>query len=153
MSTFMIDCPFWQATRLLHTPRRDYMRRFNYLIAAIVAAIFTLGMLTNAAVTATPQRNATVVTLASAPTTLRVTSRPAVAIKTVRTLANGQTVQTFAYGTEPDQVGDVYYDTDWAAGSHPAIVVIHGGWWHNAQRANAASISQKWLDAGFVVFN
>lgn len=74
-------------------------------------------------------------------------------VRTIKALSTGQTIQTFKYGTDPDHIGDVYYDTDWTAGSHPAIVVIHGGWWHNATRANASKISQKWFDAGFVVFN
>jgi acetyl esterase/lipase len=76
-------------------------------------------------------------------------------ITTIKALANGQTVATFKYGTSPDEVGDVYYDADWPASTtkRDAIIVVHGGWWHNATRTNAAGISQKWLDAGFVVFD
>lgn len=76
-------------------------------------------------------------------------------VRTVKTLSNGQTVQTFKYGTESDQIGDVYFDSDWVQSStkRAAIVVIHGGWWHNATRQNANNAAQHWLDAGFVVFN
>lgn len=75
-------------------------------------------------------------------------------VKTVRALASGVTTQTFRYGTHADQVGDVYYDTDWAGTTtREAIIVVHGGWWHNATRANSAAMAQKWFNEGFVVFN
>ena len=90
----------------------------------------------------------------AAPTTA-VTSAGASPIRTVKSLVNGQTVQTYRYHAQhPDQIGDVYYDTDWLQGSpRPAVVAIHGGWWHNGQRTNSAVTSQRFLDAGFVVFN
>jgi dienelactone hydrolase len=77
-------------------------------------------------------------------------------IRTIRSLATGETTQTYKYHTQsPDEVGDVYYDTDWVgqATKKPAIIVVHGGWWHNATRANSAAMAQKWMSAGFVVFN
>ena len=75
--------------------------------------------------------------------------------KVVRALTNGQTIATYRYHTQSaDEVGDVYYDTDWLGGAkRRAIITIHGGWWHNATRANSAKSAQKWLDAGYVVFN
>lgn len=77
-------------------------------------------------------------------------------IKTIRALANGQTIATYRYHTQsPDNVADVYYDSDWVGSStqRAAIITVHGGWWHNATRSNSAAAAQKWLDAGFVVLN
>lgn len=80
---------------------------------------------------------------------------PGTRVRLIKALANGQTVATYRYHTQsPDEVADVYYDTDWIGGAkRPAIIVIHGGWWHNATRTSGVAASQKWLDAGFVVMN
>ncbi|WP_323100328.1 alpha/beta hydrolase [Intrasporangium sp. YIM S08009] len=77
-------------------------------------------------------------------------------IRTVKSLANGQTVKTFRYHTQsPDEIGDVYYNRTWVGTStkRAAVIVVHGGWWHNADRAAGTRAAQKWLDSGFVVFN
>lgn len=73
--------------------------------------------------------------------------------RVISALADGSTIETYAYSTGEDQVGDVYYDLDWAPGSRAAVVVVHGGWWHNAARANSANIAAKFRAAGFAVFN
>lgn len=122
------------------------MKKFIAALIAVLAAGAMIASPTHAEPTQVAQ------TTTVAPTAT-VTSRPARPVRVIRSLASGATVATFRYGTESDQIGDVYYDTDWAPNSHPAVVVIHGGWWHNGTRANSASISQKWFDAGFVVYN
>jgi acetyl esterase/lipase len=75
----------------------------------------------------------------------------------IKALSDGTTVATYQYGTSSpeDQVGDVYYDADWAPGTHPAIVVVHGGWWHNSYRTESTitQVAQKFFAAGFVVYN
>ena len=84
------------------------------------------------------------------------TMGPSTPIRTVSSLANGQTVKTFRSHTQsPDEVGDVYYNRTWVGAStkRAAVIVLHGGWWHNATRAAGAKAAQKWLDSGFVVFN
>jgi len=113
------------------------MKNFRYLIAALVAIIFGLG------------------TIAFATTAPAATPTLATPVRTVKSLANGQTVETYRYGGEADEVGDVYYDTDWVGTTtkRAAVVVIHGGWWHNGTRDGEAAASQRFLDAGFVVFN
>ncbi len=69
--------------------------------------------------------------------------------------ALGNVVASHAYGTmsREDQVGDVYYNDAWPAGSHPAIVVVHGGWWHNGDRHAADRAARRFFAAGFVVYN
>jgi acetyl esterase/lipase len=91
-----------------------------------------------------------------APAQAAGTMGPSAPIRTVKSLTNGQTVKTFRYHTQsPDEIGDVYYNRTWVGTStkRPAIIVLHGGWWHNANRDSGARASQKWLDSGFVVFN
>ena len=84
------------------------------------------------------------------------TMGPSTPVKVVRVLANGQTIKTYRYHTQsPDEIADVYYDADWVR-SRPkraAIIVVHGGWWHNANRTSGARAAQRWLDSGFVVMN
>ena len=69
--------------------------------------------------------------------------------------AQGNVVARYAYGTTSpeDQVGDVYYNDAWTAGSHPAIVVVHGGWWHNGNRHSEDAAARRFFGAGFVVYN
>lgn len=75
-------------------------------------------------------------------------------VKTVKALSNGQTVQTFKYNNTADGVGDVWFDNDWlATGNRPAVVIAHGGWWHNGTRQGEDAAAQRFLNAGFVVFN
>lgn len=75
-------------------------------------------------------------------------------IKTIRSTAAGDTVQTFRYhSSHVDQVGDVYYDTDWVGTKRRAIIIAHGGYWHNADRSASNAMAQKFYAAGFVVFN
>ena len=91
-----------------------------------------------------------------APASAAGTMGPSSPVRTVTSLANGQTVKTYRYHTQsPDEVGDVYYNRAWVGSStkRPAVIVLHGGWWHNADRRSGARAAQKWLDAGFVVFN
>jgi len=84
------------------------------------------------------------------------TMGPPTPVKVVKVLANGQTVATYRYHTQsPDEIADVYYDAHWVGSrtKRAAIIVVHGGWWHNANRASGARAAQKWLDSGFVVMN
>jgi len=96
------------------------------------------------------------VSVAQAPAGAAGTIGSPTAIRTVKALANGQTVATYRYHTaSADNVADVYYDADWVSSGTPraAIITVHGGWWHNANRGNSSTSAQKWLDAGFVVMN
>ena len=69
--------------------------------------------------------------------------------------AQGNVVATYVYGSasREDQVGDVYYNDGWAADTHPAIVIVHGGWWHNGNRHSAETAARRFFGAGFVVYN
>lgn len=57
------------------------------------------------------------------------------------------------YTTDADQNGDIVWDNSWAAGSKPAVVVIHGGSWANADKSVTQKVVDKFYTAGFAVFN
>ena len=124
------------------------MKKF---IAALIAALVAGTLI------ASPTHADTTSTLASVTqTALSATSMGSgTKIRTVKALSNGQTVNTYRYATvNPDEVGDVWFDTDWLPGAaRPAVIIVHGGWWHNGTRASEDAASQRFLDAGFVVFN
>jgi len=116
---------------LMHRLRSS---RLITLVVALLVAAFC------ATLTPVPVANAGVPTVAP--------------LKVIQSLADGTTVESYQYGgLNPDNTGDVYYDKDWAAKSRAAIIVIHGGWWHNSDRKGEALAAQQWRDAGFVVFN
>jgi len=123
----------------LLTRMRD--SRIIFLIVGLLVAAFLTAL--------APEAEATATTNATA-----VAPKIVAPKKVLKSLADGTTVETYQYGgLNPDNTGDVYYDKDWAPKTRAAIIVIHGGWWHNSDRKGEAVMAQQWRDAGFVVFN
>jgi acetyl esterase/lipase len=64
-------------------------------------------------------------------------------------------VESYRYnGADTYQNLDAYYDSSWVGGAgRPAVIVIHGGSWANATKANSTPVSKKFFAEGFAVFN
>ena len=57
------------------------------------------------------------------------------------------------YGVDPRQRLDAYIHDAKVSGGRPWIIVWHGGSWLNATKASTATMSQRWFDEGYNVFN
>lgn len=104
------------------------MRTFGRLISGVVAALTLTGCL-----------------VGNPTSSQRLTARRVPAIAPAATLA---------YGSDPQQVLDVYRPNGWQAGdSRPAVVFVHGGGWASGGRADLSPAVKSQLRRGWVVLS
>ncbi|MCG5216614.1 alpha/beta hydrolase [Streptosporangium sp. KLBMP 9127] len=60
-------------------------------------------------------------------------------------------VETVAYGQHTRQNMDVWWQDDGTR--HPAVFLIHGGWWSSGDKKQMSTISRSYAEQGYTVFN
>ncbi|GLW07590.1 hypothetical protein Misp01_27200 [Microtetraspora sp. NBRC 13810] len=63
----------------------------------------------------------------------------------------GTASETVSYGRHRRQAMDVWWQPD--GQRHPAVFVIHGGWWSSGDKKSMTSIAQSYAELGYTVFN
>ncbi|WP_066938601.1 alpha/beta hydrolase [Microtetraspora fusca] len=66
-------------------------------------------------------------------------------------LPSDTNVRTFSYGAHPRQRIDVWWHN--TGERHPAVFIIHGGWWSGGDKKSTASISQSYAQLGYTVIS
>lgn len=69
----------------------------------------------------------------------------------IRAAATTLTTATYAYGSDPKQQLDAYYTK--TSTEQPALVIIHGGYWYENDKADWASTAQWYAQRGYAVFS
>jgi acetyl esterase/lipase len=64
---------------------------------------------------------------------------------------SGTLVETVAYGPHVRQRMDVWWQPD--GQRHPAVFLIHGGWWSAGDKRYMTEISRSYAEQGYTVFN
>jgi acetyl esterase/lipase len=75
---------------------------------------------------------------------------PPTGTNTVRATAVTLSTGTYKYGTDPKQQLDAYY---LPSKKQPALVIIHGGYWYEGDKADWKATAQWYAQRGYAVFS
>ncbi|MGV9303481.1 MULTISPECIES: alpha/beta hydrolase [unclassified Nonomuraea] len=63
----------------------------------------------------------------------------------------GTTFETVSYGPGKRQAMDIWWTPDYS--KHPAVFLIHGGWWSGGDKKYMTEITRSYVELGYTVFN
>ncbi|WP_312925213.1 alpha/beta hydrolase [Thermocatellispora tengchongensis] len=63
----------------------------------------------------------------------------------------GTAIETVSYGKHKRQRMDVWWQPDGL--KHPAVFVIHGGWWSGGDKKSMTAVTRSYAELGYTVFN